>query len=83
MIEHEPTPPPPPARIFQACASIAGYQFALEIDPANDTVREKMIELQKQTRQQIQRWGGLEAVDAWLRENDPGHDLPSEIRDID
>jgi hypothetical protein len=45
--------------------------------------RRALNRVQDQLRVQIELWGGAGVLDAWLRENDPGHTLSSRIKEMD
>jgi hypothetical protein len=40
-------------------------------------------ELESMLREQIEIWGGLTEIEDWLNQNDPGHDVPSDLEGLD
>lgn len=38
--------------------------------------------LEQELRKEIRKWGGIEAIDLWLKEHDPGHVTPSGINKL-
>ena len=40
-------------------------------------------QLELEIREEIEQWGGVEAIDEWLEENDPDHSMASNIRKMD
>jgi len=76
--------------IFQRLAAVRDWQYIIE-EYGNVNGREELIkearetlkDLQTQLKTQIGVWGGVEAIDGWLKENDPGHNVPSEIEEMD
>lgn len=76
--------------IFQRLAVVRDNQYIVR-EYEGDKEREKLVkecrehmeELQDQLRVQIQIWGGIETIDRWLKENDLGHSVPSEIEEMD
>lgn len=69
--------------IFQRCAALRMKQGLLRKNPDDQKIKSDYKRLTKEIKGEIEAWGGIDKIDAWLKENDPGHSLPSNIKGID
>jgi hypothetical protein len=72
----------PAQTIVQEMCALRNYQYIVRNFPAVDD-SEKIIQLESELRAQIERWGGIEAIDAWLAIYDPHHTQITQIKELD
>ena len=68
--------------IVQEMCALRNYQYIVRNFPAVDD-SEKILQLENDLRAQIERWGDIEAIDAWLAINDPYHTRIAHIKELD
>lgn len=70
-------------KIIQKLASLLLRQGSLEVDSGDNEALLNSQKLQSELIEQFKLWGGKDAVEAWLKENDPYFSVPSDFDQID
>ncbi len=70
-------------RIFQYANALRVRMVMFNTHPDNKKNNDEIKRYQKVIKHQIKLWGGKEAVDAWLLENDSIHGLLADLVEID
>ena len=69
--------------IFQDCSRIRSYQYFLKENSEDEKLKVNLARLTKKIKTEIEVWGGVAKIDAWLKANDPRHELLSDIEEMD
>ncbi|NCP47492.1 hypothetical protein GW844_03860 [bacterium] len=72
----------PAQTIVQRLCALRNYQYIVRNFSAVDDYTD-ILQLENELRTQIELWGGIEAIDAWLAINDPHHTQICHIKELD